>query len=512
MNCVIDAAEYFFHQGTNYRAYEYMGSHVTKNGERVFRVWAKNAVSVSLVGDFCTWDDGVPMTKVTDGGVWECTLSADCVKVGQKYKYKIRTADGKRLYKSDPYCACAETPPNGASVIYDGDRYTWRDAGWMSYRRSKSGRLAQEPISIYRLSVTEWTREIKSWSWLAAELAPYVKQMGYTHIELTNVDQKAFVYAVRSDMGAPDDFKAFVDSMHEAGVGVIIDRYMTYSSFEDYGLYNFDGQPLYECPDGSGRYELSSREVESFLISNARYWLDVYHVDGLRFCGIEPELNMEELGFFRKLEAHVKADFPDVLALFEKTATDGKFGILTSPVFYGDMARYRAEYGYFMTVSGKKITQMGAEIASNQGSPDWSLLGLEAHAKFQRYSACLGQTYLQNPALWQNEKIEEAPCKYEESIMSFERLDSCGEAVMILINLTPVAYENYRVGVPCKGAYREILNSDDGSFGGGGYVNDAEIKSQSRPWRGCENSIVMRIAPMSISVLKCVGTTITIGK
>ena len=532
MDRVINAAEYFFHQGTNYRAYEYMGTHVTEQGNRVFRVWARNAVSVSLVGDFCGWDYGVPMEKVTDGGIWECTVSDELVKNGQKYKYKIRGTDGNCLYKSDPYCVCAEKAPNRASIIYDCGEYSWRDVGWMSYRSSKSGRMEKEPVNIYRLSPTEWNCDIKSWSWLAAELAPYVKQMGYTHIELASVAEPDFVYAPCSDMGTPDDFKAFVDSMHEAGIGVIIDRYMTESFNVDYGLGRFDGQPLYERNDNSQRYAISCTEVEAFLVSNAHYWFEVYHVDGLRLCGIENDLSMESVGFFGKLISHIRANFGDALVicdrgdvnvfenggwdfdfkLCDKVLTCGDRRILSSPVFRGDMSCYRAEYGRFMTSHGKKLTEMGAEIASMQKCPDWPLLGLDEYARFQKYAAALGQLYLKIPALWQNEHIDETSYNCEEDIISFGRLDSSGEAVMIIINLTPIAYENYRVGIPLGGAYREVLNSDDEAFGGNGFVNKSDINSQGHPWKRCENSIVMRVAPMAISILKCVSKTSIPGK
>ena len=533
----MNAAEYFFHQGTNYRAYEYMGAHLTDYGGRVFRVWAPDALSVSLVGDFCSWDVGIPMERITDGGIWECTVDSGRARSGHKYKYKIQGSGGGHHYKSDPYSICAEPPPNGASVIYDCEDYPWRDDGWMTYRKSKSGRMGDEPVNVYRLSATEWNRELRCWNELARELAPYVKQMGYTHVELTSVTEKALLYAPQSRMGTPNDFKSFVDSMHEAGVGVIVDRYMVETFGEDYGLCRFDGQPLYERSDGATGYELGRREVECFLVSNAHYWFENFHVDGLRLCGIEPELSFETVGFFRKLNAHIKADFPDVLMMCDRITdrdnvtnfkngglgfdfklcdtalADGEKYILSSPKGFEDMSYARAMYGYFMTAHGKKLTQMGAEIGmGGERSPDWSLLGLDAHARFQRYASELGQLYLSTPALWQCESLGELPENNGGNVITLRRIDRGGREIIILINLTPVALENYRVGVSYGGAYREILNSDDVSFGGGGYVNDTDVRSVTRPCDKCENSIVIRVAPMAISILKCVRKTSTPGK
>lgn len=537
MERVLNAAEFFFHQGTNYRAYEYMGAHLTDNGGRVFRVWAPTAMSVSLVGDFCDWHTGIPMKRITGGGIWECTVDGGQASAGHKYKYKIQSNNGEYRYKSDPYSVCAEPPPNGASIIYDGQGYTWRDEGWMAYRKNKSGRMGQSPLNVYRLSFDNWNSELDSWQTLATELAPYVKQMGYTHVELTAVTERALLYAPRSSHGAPDDFKAFVDAMHEAGIGVIIDRYMAESLDEDYGLRRFDGQALYERADGGRGFELGRREVECFLVSNAHYWFEIYHVDGLRLCGIEPELSFETVGFFRKLNAHIKADFPDALMmcdricdrdnvtnfrngglgfdfkLCDRALADGEGYILSAPKNFDNMSYARAAYGYFMTAHGKKLTEMGAEIGEcHNGSPSWSLLGLEKHAKFQRYAAELGQLYLSTPALWQNESISELSVNNEENIITLKRTDRSGKEIIVLINLTHKRLENYRVGVSTGGVYREILNSDDVSFGGGGDVNPTDIRSLTRPWRGYVNSIAVCVSPMAISILTCVRKASTPGK
>ena len=254
-----NAAEYYFHQGTNFRAYEYLGSHPTECGGRVFRVWAPNAYSVRLVGNFTSWTGGIPMERVSEGGIWECKVEAGVVTEGDAYKYEITGANGVKL-KSDPYGTYAEIPPETATRVYDIDGYEWRDEGWLKHRREKSGRMYGEPMNIYEIHLGSWKRhddgEPYTYSELAAELAPYVKQMGYTHVELMPVAEHPFdgswgyqvcsYFAPTSRYGTPKDFMAFVDSMHEAGIGVILDWVPAHFPKDAHGLYEFDGQPLYE--------------------------------------------------------------------------------------------------------------------------------------------------------------------------------------------------------------------------------------------------------------------------
>lgn len=535
----LDAAAYFFHQGTNYRAYEYMGAHQSDYGGRVFRIWAPNALSVHLVGDFCGWSDGIPMEKITAGGVWQCTVDRGVSAFGDKYKYKITGIDGVSRYKTDPYACFAESVPNGASIIYDESSYGWRDDGFLSYRRSNAGKMDKEPLNIYRLSPIRWNGCAGGWSSLARELTPYVKQMGYTHIELEDITEISLLYATTGKMGTPQEFMSFVDSMHEAGVGVIVDREMAGGFEEEYGIRFLDGQPLYEKSDGGLSFAFGCNEVECFLISNAHYWFEKFHVDGLRLCGVEPTLSLETVGFFRKLNAHIKADFPDALVMCDRISdrdnvTNFKNGglgfdfklscspniqgekyVLSSPVPSNDVSETRAELGYFMTRQGKKLWEMGTEIGElTEGAIDWSVLGIEDRARLQLYSAELGQMYLSTPALWQNEshidgKVWGDP---EKETVCFIRTDKNGEEIVVIVNLTSDGGDNYRVGVPTGGTYREIFNSDDQRYGGSGYLNFEDIKSQMRPWKGRENSIVVRVAPKSIAVLQRISRSSTPSK
>ncbi|MBO5898458.1 MAG: 1,4-alpha-glucan branching enzyme, partial [Clostridia bacterium] len=251
-------APYLFHQGTNFHAADYLGAHPCDDGY-VFRVWAPNAAHVSVVGDFCDWGEGIPMTRVTEGGIWEVTVRE--ARASQIYKFRIVASDGRWLYKSDPYAAAMELPPATASRLYESS-YVWRDEGWMRFRAKTmaNGGFRRQPMNIYELHAGSWRRHEDgsyfTYEELARELAPYVKQMGFTHVELMPVMEHPFdgswgyqvsgYFAPTARYGTPDDFRGFVDAMHEAGIGVILDWVTAHFPKDAHGLYEFDGQPLYE--------------------------------------------------------------------------------------------------------------------------------------------------------------------------------------------------------------------------------------------------------------------------
>ena len=609
-----NAAESLFHQGKNYKAYEYFGAHLCSD-VCVFRVWAPNADSVFVVGDFCNWDEGLPMERISHGGIWECTVR-DRVNIGDKYKYKILNSD-KVLYKSDPYATLLEASPNAASVICSTEGYKWRDSGWLSYRSSKAGRAYGEPMNIYEVCLGAWKRheggEPYTYSEIAGELAPYVKQMGYTHVELLSISENmngdpwgchtASYYAPPSLYGAPTELMGFVDSMHEAGIGVILDWTPAIFSSEESGISRFDGQPLYEHCDtdseeygnwSTGRFDLSKNEVQCFIASNACYWFDKYHIDGLIIGSVASMLcddvgqndnPSEQMVFLKKLNGYIRKMYPDVLMIAGEaagipniTSTEEQglgFDMMWNrgwmsdimayagidPLFrkydhekttfsltyafneryvlpiprdelicgkrsfidkmHGDywqkFASVRAFLGYSMTHPGKKLTFMGTEIgqfkeACFSEQLEWFLLDYDMHAKLQRYVSELNQMYLRTPALWQLDGSWDGfqwiePNNRNHSIISYRRMDNAKNEVIILINFTPVAYEDYRLGVPDAGLYREIFNSDGELFGGSGVVNRDDMKSESKPWNYCENSIVMRVPPLAVTILRCVGKT-----
>ena len=358
-----DLAHYYFHQGTTTRAYEYLGVHRDGDGF-VFRVWAPNADYVALIGDFCDWRaDRYPMTRVTEGGVWECRSGKGEIAEGQRYKYFIRNGC-RECYKADPYGYQMEQPPETASVVCDIEGYQWRDAGWMRYRKKRfvRGEIERQPINIYELHAGSWRRHEDgsyfSYTELAAELVTYVKQMGYTHIELMPLSEYPFdgswgyqvsgYYAATSRYGSPKDLMALVDTMHEAGIGVILDWVPAHFPKDAHGLYEFDGQPLYEYqgPDrmehptwGTRCFDVGRQEVQSFLISNAYFWAEKYHIDGLRVDAVASMLyldydrlphewvpnihgdnkNLEAIAFFQKLNGCMARDLPDVMTIAEES-------------------------------------------------------------------------------------------------------------------------------------------------------------------------------------------------
>lgn len=353
-------APYLYHQGTNYQSYEYMGVHREEDGY-VFRTWAPHAERAYVVGEFNAWSEEHPMTRITEGGIWEATLPASRVSEGDLYKFKFLT-DGREIYKSDPYAFLGSLAPETASRVYVEPHYAWKDDGWMSYRRSKAGRYYAEPINIYEVHLGSWRRHEDGHAYtyeeLGHELATYVKQMGYTHVELMPVAEYPFdgswgyqvcsYYAPTARFGTPRDFMEFVDIMHEAGIGVILDWVPAHFPKDEHGLYEFDGYPLYEYQGadriehegwGTRRFDVGRNEVESFLVSNAGFWLERYHADGLRVDAVASMIYLdydkkpgewipnvygdhrclEAIAFFKKLNAHVKGRFPDVLMIAEES-------------------------------------------------------------------------------------------------------------------------------------------------------------------------------------------------
>ncbi len=355
-------APFLFHQGTNYEAYEFLGAHRLADGaEWVFRVWAPHALSVYVVGDFNGWGEDAPMRRVTADGVFETTVRAERFAESPLYKYRIVTDHGD-LYKADPYGFSMEKPPNTASAVCDLS-YTWHDEGWMTHRaRVMSHNAYEQPMNIYEVHLGSWKRHedgsYLSYRELADELVPYVKQMGYTHVELMPVMEHPFdgswgyqvcgYYAPSARFGGPTDFMAFVDAMHCAGIGVILDWVPAHFPKDAHGLYEFDGEALYEFQGedrmehrewGTRCFDVGRNEVECFLISNAAFWANRYHADGLRVDAVASMLyldydrepgqwnpniygenkSLEAIAFFQKLNSHMKNRFPDVMMIAEES-------------------------------------------------------------------------------------------------------------------------------------------------------------------------------------------------
>ncbi len=374
-----ELAPYFFHQGTNFESYKYLGHHTASRTTTVFRVWAPGAESVYVTGDFNNWDESCPMTRVTDNGVWQAEIKLrvhNSEKI--KYKYKIKRYDCE-FYKADPYAVHSGTLKETASYIYELEEYNWTDKPWLDYRKKtvKRGDYPM-PMNIYEVHLGSWKRHddgsYLTYIELADELAPYVKQMGYTHIELMPIAEHPFdgswgyqvcgFYSPTSRFGTPEMFMYFVNKMHEYGIGVIMDWVPAHFPKNAHGLYEFDGAPLYEYQGydrmehkvwGTRFFDVGRQEVQSFLISNAHYWLKEYHIDGLRVDAVAAMLyldydrapgewvpafdgsnkNYESIAFFKKLNASIEETYPDVIMAAEestdwpmitKSVSDGGLG------------------------------------------------------------------------------------------------------------------------------------------------------------------------------------------
>ncbi|MBE6554437.1 MAG: 1,4-alpha-glucan branching protein GlgB [Ruminococcaceae bacterium] len=371
----IVAAAQAFRSGSDIRAYEYLGFH-REGDHAVFRVWAPHADSVSVIGDFNEWSEARDQMDAIGGGIWEATLDGTRVHEGDFYKFCIQNGS-RRLEKADPFGRRCERPPKTASVIPDRNRHVWRDGGWLAYRAEHFTREAaqRQPINIYELHVGSWRRHEDgspcTYSELACELVSYVKQMGYTHVELMPLAEHPFdgswgyqvsgYYAPTARYGSPDELMELIDSLHEAGIGVILDWVPAHFPKDAHGLCEFDGQPLFEyaIPHrmehptwGTRCFDLGRPEVRSFLLSNAAYWIEHYHADGLRTDAVASMLYLdfdradgnwtpnaeggttdpEAADFFRTLNAQIGAAYPDVMLIAEESAarerlTDGKDGL-----------------------------------------------------------------------------------------------------------------------------------------------------------------------------------------
>lgn len=349
---ITDVDRYLFGEGTHYEVYEKLGAHVvTYRGKSgiYFAVWAPHAASVSVVGDFNNWDpDATPMTCLETSGIYEVFVPG--LGTGELYKFAITTQTGKVLFKADPYAQYAEFRPGTASITADISGFRWSDDVWMKKRETVNPREAA--MSIYEVHLGSWkkkNREIKegyyTYKEAAHELADYVKDMGYTHVELMGIAEHPFdgswgyqvtgYYAPTSRYGTPDEFMYFINYMHKKGIGVILDWVPAHFPRDAHGLADFDGQALYEYADpkkgehpdwGTKVFDYEKHEVSNFLIANALYWVDKFHVDGLRVDAVASMLyldygredgqwiankyggnqNLEAIEFFRHLNSVVR--------------------------------------------------------------------------------------------------------------------------------------------------------------------------------------------------------------
>ena len=380
-----NTAAYFFHQGTSDSAYRYLGCHLEeKNGEGylyAFRVWAPHATYVTLVSDFTDWSLGAPLSRITDSGIWELKYPSRVSLEGRVYKFRIDSESGGIHLKGDPYAFASRGGSDGGSVVTHPSAFSWEDGAWLAERKRSvagSGELfLSVPLNIYEVHAASFDRRedgsYLSYRELADRLVGYVKYMGYTHVEFLPLAEYPFdgswgyqvcgFYAPTSRFGSPDDFRYLVNTLHKAGVGVIMDWVPAHFPKDEWGLFEFDGAPLYEYQGrdrmesrswGTRFFDLGREEIQSFLISNALYWLREFHIDGLRVDAVASMLyldydrlpgewipnaygdnkNLEAIAFLRKLNDTVDREYKDALMIAEESTS---WGGITKPTGEGGL-------------------------------------------------------------------------------------------------------------------------------------------------------------------------------
>ena len=618
---------YLFHQGTNYHAYEMLGAHFVKQKGKKgirFAVWAPHAKSVSVVGDFNDWDTRVtPMRKIGDGEIW--TAFVEKLGEGELYKYAIEPQwGGPHILKADPYGFYAEKKPQTASRTFDMNHYQWGDDAWKVQKNRESS--YERPMLTYEVHFGSWRRtaegEYLTYREAADQLIAYVKDMNYTHIEFMPLCEHPFdgswgyqatgYYAVTSRYGTPDDFRYLVDRAHQQGIGIIMDWVPGHFCKDEQGLRHFDGQNLYESDNeqraenwewGTTNFDYGRTEVQSFLISNAMFWFEEFHIDGLRIDAVANMLyldygrkegewmpnkygdtgNLEAMDFLKKLNEAIFKFHPQALMIAEESTS---WPLISKPVYMGgmgfnykwnmgwmnDMLKYmsldpiyrkwnhdkvtfsfmyafsenfvlplshdevvhgkcsliskmpgdywqkfaslRSFFGYWMAHPGKKLLFMGGEFAqfsewNFDEELDWHLLReFDMHRKMQAYSKALNKFYVDTRAFWQVDFDWNGfqwidPNDNNNSIVSFIRkAEDSNDFVIVISNFTPEVHNGYRIGVPAKGSYIEVFNSDGEDFGGSGVRNDGEIFSQDKPWHNREQSIELTVPPLATIYLR----------
>ncbi len=588
----------------------------------VFRVWAPDAKNVSVTGDFNDWSETEnPMKPLKNsGGVWEAEIKN--IKPYDMYKYCITAADGRTLMKCDPYGFHMETRPGTATKYYEiDDCYEWHDEKWVEGRNGKN--IYESPVNIYEIHAGSWKQyddgNFYSYRALADSLVPYVKKMGYTHIEFMPLTEYPFdgswgyqvtgYFAATSRYGEPKDLMYLVDKCHENGIGVILDWVPAHFPKDANGLYEFDGGPLYEYSDprkgehygwGTRVFDFGKNEVRSFLMSSASFWLKKYHLDGIRIDAVASMLyldydrkegewvpnnggneNLEAVEFLQKLNENIFRDFPYAMMIAEESTS---WPMVTKPVFSGglgfnfkwnmgwmnDILRYfsldgffrkynhdcitfsmfyafsenfvlpishdevvhgkkslidkmpgsydekfagvRAFLGYMMAHPGKKLMFMGQEFGqfiewNYEKGLDWLLLDYPKHRALQNYFKKINEFYKANPAFWQIDYSWEgfswiSSDDKDNSVIAFRRIDEKGKEIIVVCNFTNVERCDYRIGIPKKGAYKIVFNSDDVDFGGEGKGNKGKLKTESINMHGFEQSISLDLPPMSAIYIK----------
>jgi 1,4-alpha-glucan branching enzyme len=619
---------HLFGEGKLYKAYDKLGAHCcTHEGIQGvnFVVWAPNAKRVSVVGAFNGWDGRRhPMRSRGGVGIWELFIPG--IGEGEIYKYEILPQGGGSPFtKADPYATAAEFRPKTASVVCNVSQHQWNDSVWMEER--KTGDSLKKPLSIYEVHLGSWKRNVEEGNrWLtyrelAQSLIPYVKEIGFTHIELMPIVEHPFdgswgyqatgYFAPTSRFGTPEDFMAFVDACHQARIGVIMDWAPAHFPDDPHGLAFFDGTHLYDHADPRMGYhpEWKSRifnygrtEVKNFLINSALSWFDRYHIDGLRVDAVASMLyldyarkngewvpnqyggneNLEAVEFIKELNAVAHQEHPGIITIAEEsTAWPGisrptyvgglgfsfkwnmgwmhdtleyfhldpvhrkfhqdkvTFGLMYAftenfvlvlshdEVVHGKkalldkmpgndwqrFANLRALYGHMWGHPGKKMLFMGGEIGqwwewNHDDSLQWHLLEYAPHRGLQQYIADLNRLYQSEPALyevdfdWQGFQWIDLHDSDNSTLTYIRYAQDQTDCIVCACNFTPVPREEYRMGVPRGGLYRELLNSDSEIYGGSNIGNGGSVPADPIPWHNQSFSLLVTLPPLSVVFFK----------
>ncbi|WP_439520614.1 1,4-alpha-glucan branching protein GlgB [Hydrogenophaga sp.] len=616
---------HLFREGTHSRLHQKLGCHLNPNGAS-FALWAPNARAVSVIGDFNDWNAEADPARVREdgSGIWE--LEVRGVEAGHRYKFAVFTHDGARLEKADPFAFRAEPAPATASIAWNLEGHAWADGAWMKSRATEHGLNA--PMSVYEVHLGSWRRsaqgEMLDYRAMAQLLTEHVTKLGFTHVELMPITEHPFYgswgyqttgyFAPTSRYGTPQDFKFLVDTLHQAGVGVILDWVPSHFPADAHGLSQFDGTHLFEHADprqgfhpewNSSIFNYGRNEVRSFLLSSAMFWLDEYHIDALRVDAVASMLyldysrkegewipnvhggreNLEAIAFLRQLNESAYRDHPGVQVIAEESTA---WPMVSRPTYIGGLgfgmkwnmgwmhdtlsymhedpihrrwhhgeltfslayafnenfmlplshdevvhgkgslidkmpgdewkqfANLRLLYGHMWAHPGKKLLFMGCEFGqrrewNHDSELDWWLLdGNEVHGGLQRWVGDLNRLYRNEPALHALdfdaagfEWVDGADA--EGSVLSYLRKSPNGEAVLVVANFTPVPRENYLVGVPTSGRWREMLNSDALLYGGSGVGNQGGVDSVPVAAHGRFHSLNLRLPPLGVLILKHEG-------
>ncbi|MEO7996909.1 MAG: 1,4-alpha-glucan branching protein GlgB, partial [Gemmatimonadaceae bacterium] len=616
---------HLFGEGRHLRLWEKLGAHprvMDGVAGTAFAVWAPNATRVSLIGSFNAWDTRVhPMRALGGSGVWE--LFVPGVGANALYKYEIASPTGALRVKTDPMAFQMELSSGHASVVVPTGTYSWNDGDWLA--RRAEGDPLREPMLVYEVHLASWARvpeennRMLSYREIAPRLAEHVKKLGFTHIELLPVLEHPFggswgyqvsgYYAPTSRHGSPDDFRFFVDTMHAAGIGVLLDWVPAHFPKDDWAMRRFDGTACYEHEDprlgehpewGTLIFNYGRHEVRNFLMANALFWIEEFHIDGLRVDAVASMLyldygreagqwmrnkfggreNLDAVSFLKQLNYTVNQLHRGVSMIAEESTTwprvthpivEGGLGFtfkwnmgwmhdtldyfrvdpffrkgahdkLTFAMMYeysehfvnplshdevvhlkksllekmpGDtwqkLANLRALIAYSITRPGKSLFFMGTEIGVHREwnhdiSLDWHLLNDPRRQGLMDFVAELGALYREHSCFWRRD-IEPAGFSWvdvgdkEQSVLSYTRWDGNDHAVIIL-NLTPVPREGYRVGSAAAGTYRVALCSDDERFGGSGFNTASVIETEATPYHGFSHSMTLSLPPLSDMILR----------